>query len=159
MKSILQKLANLWGLIGKQEAKFLYDDVVSSLIKYDSERAKKSPSRDFSSLADKLISIYHENGCKGKKTGSVYWTSSSAVVEQRLQSLDKKSSLAKYTDEDIANATEKYINVQDKTFKRSLFYFIWKEDGGFKSDLLDELTRNKNGEEEQHEQDDDWLYQ
>lgn len=145
MKTVLQKLAQLWSLVGvapKENLQPYYDEVVSLIIKKDSEKKNNASYTKFLPLADKLIETYRNVVGKGSKNG-IPWTSSPNVIAQRLAS--PRLDLSKNTEEDIILACKTYLNDAyvngDKKYCRTLQYFIWKEDGGFKSDLQDYLQR------------------
>jgi len=104
---------------------------------------EKDSSRDFDKLAEQMIQVYHEAGCKGKYpyAPNTHWTCSVQIISNRLQS--PRINLASYSDEQIIEATKKYIDVPIKDYKRTLLYFIWKNDNNeLKSDLLTYLDNN-----------------
>ena len=118
-----------------------------------SNETKKN--RDWTSIAKKMIEVYHNAGCKGRWpfAPNTHWTCSEQIIANRLQS--PKIDLSKFTDEQIIEATRKYIDVPVKDYKRTLMYFIWKNDNGeLKSDLLTYLEDNDSNDEQQL----DWLY-
>lgn len=154
MKTILQKLSSLWGIWGcvpKENAQPYYEEIVSLILK-KSESTKKSDSSQFLDLADKLISEYKKVVGEGTKNG-ISWTSSRKVIAERLGY--GKLNISNYNEEDIVLATklyleDKYTNVMqsERKYCRTLQYFIWKDDGGFKSDLLTYLDKIKNDREQ-----------
>ena len=76
------------------------------------------------SLVDKLMSIYP----KGKKEGTTtYWRGNKKDVKLKLQKFFKLYG-NKYTDEQITNATKKYVESfnGNYSYMRILIYFIWK---------------------------------
>lgn len=159
METIIAKLANLWALMNPSPIfNPYYEEIISLLYKESRKRTKKEPGRDFAKLAERMIGVYRECGCTGNKPEtSAKWVSSPTVIKTRLES--DKINLSKYSDDEIVEATRRYINVPNKKRKRTLLYFIWKEEGGFKSDLMDELaTPSEEQNETRIEDPMDWLY-
>lgn len=157
LTTILEKLSNLENLIGESKFAPYFAEIRTMIDNYAAQpRKEKEQQRDWSSLAKNLIKVYEEAGCKGRKPDtSVLWTASPSVIAERLKSnnLDLKA----YSDEQIINATRKYIDVPVKDRKRILLYFIWKkEEGNFKSDLLDYLDSS---DVENEAEPNNWLYE
>lgn len=97
-------------------------------------------------LAIKLKEIYP----KGKKPGTNYYFCSN--VKEVVLKLNKFFKIyGEYTDEEIIDATQRYIDSfqEDFTYMRLLKYFIYKEsDNGGISELAT-LLENKDFDEEQ----------
>jgi hypothetical protein len=138
-------------LLGKALSTYGKETVENILLASDSDVPTEPELLD---LATKLKAMYPE----GKKEGTnFYWTDGIALIIRRLRTFFKK--YGKYEDEDILNATQKYINSfnGDYRFMKLLRYFIFKEvkgEGGdveATSDLLN-LLENKN----QQEVNNDW---
>lgn len=75
-------------------------------------------------LVDKLMAIYP----KGKKEGTTtYWRGNRKDVKLKLQKFFKLYG-NKYTDDQIINATKKYVESfnGNYSYMRILIYFIWK---------------------------------
>lgn len=75
-------------------------------------------------LVDKLMAIYP----KGKKEGTtIYWRGNRKDVKLKLQKFFKLYG-NKYTDDQIINATKKYVESfnGNYSYMRILIYFIWK---------------------------------
>lgn len=96
-------------------------------------------------LAEKLREIYPE----GKKEGTpYYWRDSKQIIAQKLNNFFKK--FGNYTDEEIINATKKYIETykNNRQFMQLLKYFISKKDpysGDLKSELLSYIENDDKG--------------
>jgi hypothetical protein len=76
-------------------------------------------------LAQKLKAIYPT----GKKN-SQYWQDSLSAIVDRLKGLYRHfPEIKKYSYEDIVNATQKYIDSfgTDRTYMKTLSYFLWKK--------------------------------
>lgn len=101
---------------------FLLDSVC-----IDSEK-ETTPEERLNNLAIKLKEIFP----KGKKEGtSYYWTEGIALIVRRLKLFFKKYGNT-YTDQQILNAAEKYVQGfnGNYTYMRLLKYFILKEKVG-----------------------------
>lgn len=108
--------------------KYLENIALSSEVKINPKL--KKPTK----LAEELKEIYP----KGKKPGTnYYWTDGVPLIERRLQLFYKKYG-TDYTNEQIIEATKKYIEGFNGfyTYMKLLKYFIFKE------------SRNANGEVE-----------
>lgn len=93
----------------------------------DSDKHQESEDR-LNSLATKLKEIFP----KGKKDGTnYYWANGVALIVRRLQLFFKKYGNT-YTDEQIIQATEKYVQGFNGNYQymRLLKYFIFKEEVG-----------------------------
>lgn len=156
MDKILAKLATLWQSVALPIYQPLYDEIVSDLKNLEIKPKKKVAARDFTDVAVRMIQIYKESTKGVDSQRGVPWVAGLTLIKARLES--PNIDLSKYSDDDIIDATQRYINVADKTYKRVLKYFIWKEDkGGFCSDLIEYLDNpelNKSYENEPV----NWLY-
>lgn len=153
LSDVITELTGLRNIVCKDRPDYTpyFDCVILDL-----NNLEKKPKRNFKEVAQRMIDTYKEYGCVGQKnigSTSKPWTGSVQLIEKRLMS--DRIDLSSYTDEQIVDATRRYINCIDKTYKRVLPYFIWKEEGGFHSDLLDYLDMEQ-GDEQQ--QDTNWLY-
>lgn len=110
-----------------------YNDLLNKILLLSD---KSLPSEnELAPLAKALKEIYP----KGHKSDTVYWQDSLSATIDRLRSLYKHfPEIKEYTHEDILNATKAYIALfpEDKTFMRTLSYFIWKKNDTISSDLL-----------------------
>lgn len=115
-------------------------ELLNSVI-IDSDKSERSDN-EFLILAEKLKEIFPA----GKKEGTNnYWTEGKALIVKRLKTFFKKYD-ADYTDEQIIEATKKYVegfngNYQ---FMKTLKYFIFKDkivdnEKEYSSDLLNYL--------------------
>lgn len=94
----------------------LYEDIVM-----EASKMLDNPKK-YENLAKKLIDIYP----KGWKDGTYQWVEGPILVARRLQMFELK--YGKYSDEDIVNATQRYVNIMfGKPEMRLLKYFIFKE--------------------------------
>lgn len=155
--AILEKISNLETLIGESKFAPYFTEIRTMIDNYVLQHKKeKEQQRDWSSLAKSLIKVYKEAGCEGRKPDTtVLWTASPSVIVERLKS--SNLDLRAYSDEQIVEATKKYIDVPVKDRKRILLYFIWKkENGEFKSDLLDYLDSS---DVENEAEPNNWLYE
>lgn len=133
---------------------YRWSDVVSSIL-LDSE---KDNLNDFDArletLAKKLMDIFPS----GKKAGTThYWKCNVKEVKLKLKKFFKKYS-DKYTDEEIINATQSYVDSfnGDYTFMRILKYFIWKDEsrvGGEESSDLATILENAGQTDINHKSD------
>lgn len=101
-----------------------YNDLLSNIL-LDSDKDHQSDGRIIT-LAEKLMDVFP----KGKKEGStVYWRGNLKDTSLRLKKFFKLYG-NKYTDEDILNAAQRYVDTfnQDYRFMRVLKYFIWKDE-------------------------------
>ena len=99
-------------------------------------------------LAKQLKEIYP----KGKKDGTWYWADGAQIIAKRLELFFfKYDKLGKLTDEQIINATKKYVDeMLGKPDMRLLKYFIWKEPvgkGGTVEPTSDLLTYIENADQ------------
>lgn len=99
-------------------------------------------------LAKQLKEIYP----KGKKDQTWYWADSAQIISKRLEAFFfKYDKLGKVTDEQIINATKKYVDeMLGKPDMRLLKYFIWKEPvgkGGTVEPTSDLLTYIENADQ------------
>lgn len=102
------------------------DMMVASVV-LDSERYKHQPDR-LVNLAVQLKAIYPE----GKKEDTnYYWTEGKALIVRRLKAFFKKYG-NDFTDEQIIDATRKYVEGFRGSYKymKLLKYFIFKEKVG-----------------------------
>lgn len=109
--------SNVWRISGKGK------DLMESVI-MDSDK-QQEPQDRLILLATKLKEIFP----KGKKEGTnYYWTEGVALIVRRLKMFFKKYGNS-YTDEQIIQATKKYIESfnGDYQYMRLLKYFIFKE--------------------------------
>lgn len=86
-------------------------------------------------LAKSLKEIYP----KGRKSSSVYWQDGLSATIDRLKSLYRHfPEIKEYSVEQILEATKNYISLfpEDKTYMRTLSYFLWKRDETLSSDLI-----------------------
>jgi len=86
-------------------------------------------------LAKALKEIYP----KGRKSDSVYWQDGLSATVDRLKSLYKHfPEIKEYSQDQILEATKAYISLfpEDKTYMRTLSYFLWKRDETLSSDLI-----------------------
>lgn len=98
-------------------------EVIDSVIA-DSDK-KQEPDSRLNQLAVRLKEIFP----KGKKDGTnYYWADGTALIMRRLKLFFKKYGDA-YTDEQIIQATSKYVESfnGNYTYMRLLKYFIFKE--------------------------------
>ena len=99
-------------------------------------------------LADKLRSIYP----KGKiPNTNYYYKSNKSDIINKLTTFFKKYG-TQYTDEQIINATQKYVNSfnGNYTYLKLLKYFIWKDErlkGESVQSLLADFIENENVED------------
>lgn len=110
-----------------------YNDLLNRILLL-SDQTLPSES-DLAPLAEALKEIYP----KGRKSDSIYWQDSLSATIDRLKSLYKHFPEIKgYTHEEIIKATQKYVSLfpEDKTFMRTLSYFIWKRNETISSDLV-----------------------
>lgn len=101
-------------------------EIIDSVI-VDSDRNQKSQDR-LNLLASRLKEIFP----KGKKEGTnYYWAEGTALIARRLKLFFKKYG-NDFTDEQIIQATEKYVQGfnGDYQYMRLLKYFIFKEKVG-----------------------------
>ena len=106
-------------------------EVLNSVI-LDSDKNPESPDR-LTFLATRLKEIFP----KGKKSGTnYYWSDGIALIIRRLKVFFKKYG-SKYTDEQIIQATEKYVQGfnGDYQYMRLLKYFIFREKTGAGGDV------------------------
>ena len=101
-------------------------DVVSSIL-LDSEKDNLNEFDErLENLARKLMAIFPE----GKKMGTtMYWRGNVKEIKLKLKKFFKRYS-DKYTDEQILQATQAYVNSFNGNygFMRVLKYFIWKDE-------------------------------
>lgn len=100
-------------------------DLIEDII-INSEFQKPEVKDRFLNLAEELRDLYPS----GKRPGTAYmWKDSAAVISKRLKALYKKYNL-KYTDEQVINATKRYIESfnGDYTYMQLLKYFISKDE-------------------------------
>lgn len=94
----------------------MYEDIIIK-----ASETLDSPNR-YEDLAKKLIDIYP----KGFKDGTYQWVEGPILIAKRLQAFELK--YGKYSDEDIINATQKYVDIMfGRPEMRLLKYFIFKE--------------------------------
>lgn len=94
----------------------LYEDIVM-----ESSKTLDDPVK-YQKLAEKLIDIYP----KGWKDQTYQWVEGPILIARRLQMFELK--YGKYKDEDIIDATQKYVNIMaGRPEMRLLKYFIFKE--------------------------------
>ena len=99
-------------------------------------------------LANKLRSIYH----KGKiPNTNYYYKSNKSDIINKLKTFFNKYGV-QYTDEQIINATQKYVNSfnGNYTYLKLLKYFIWKDErlkGESVQSLLADFIENENVED------------
>lgn len=94
----------------------MYEDIIIK-----ASETLDSPNR-YEDLAKKLIDIYP----KGFKDGIYQWVEGPILIAKRLQAFELK--YGKYSDEDIINATQKYVDIMfGRPEMRLLKYFIFKE--------------------------------
>lgn len=106
-------------------------EVIESVI-VDSDKNQK-PDSKLITLATKLKEIFP----KGKKEGTnYYWADGVALIVRRLKLFFKKYGDV-YTDEQIINAAEKYVQGfnGNYSYMRLLKYFIFKEKIGASGDV------------------------
>ena len=109
-------------------------------------------------LAKQLKEIYP----KGKKDQTWYWADSAQIISKRLEAFFfKYDKLGKITDEQIINATKKYVDeMLGKPDMRLLKYFIWKEPvgkGGTVEPTSDLLTYIENADQVDENNPDNFL--
>ena len=109
-------------------------------------------------LAEQLKEIYP----KGKKDKSWYWAEGVPLIAKRLETFFYKyDKLGKITDEQIINATKKYVDeMLGKPDMRLLKYFIWKEPvgkGGTVEPTSDLLTYIENADQTDEENPDRFI--
>lgn len=105
-----------YGVVLTRKACRLYEDIVMEASNMLDEPIK------YEKLAEKLIDIYP----KGMKDSTYQWADGPLLVARRLQMFELK--YGKYKDEDIINATQKYVDIMfGKPEMRLLKYFIFKE--------------------------------
>ena len=110
-----------------------YNDLLNRILLL-SDQTLPSES-DLAPLAKALKEVYP----KGRKSDSIYWQDSLSATIDRLKSLYKHfPEIREYSYEDIVKATQKYVSLfpEDKTFMRTLSYFIWKRNETISSDLV-----------------------
>ena len=88
-------------------------------------------------LAKALKDIYP----KGRRNddSAIFWQDSLTATVDRLKSLYKHfPEIKEYTNEQIINATRKYVDMfgNNKTYMRTLNYFLWKRNETITSDLI-----------------------
>lgn len=137
-----------------------WNDTVSSIL-LDSEQTNIAAfDARLENLAKKLMAIFPE----GKKQGtSVYWRGNVKEIKLKLKKFFKKYNDT-YTDEQITNATQAYVNSfnGNYSYMRVLKYFIWKEErkmdsegNGFIEEVSDLATFIENAG--QLDTDDNWM--
>lgn len=122
-------------------------EILDSVV-LDSEKTEKS-DEDILILAGRLKEVFPI----GKKEGtSNYWAEGKALIAKRLKAFFKKYG-TDYTDEQIVNATRKYVESFNGNyqFMRTLKYFIFKDrdiagEREYTSDLLNYLENAGNEE-------------
>lgn len=122
-------------------------ELIDSII-LDSDNSEKS-EEELLDLAGKLKEIFPI----GKKEGtSNYWAEGKVLIVKRLKTFFKKYG-TDYTDEQIINATKKYVESFNGNyqFMRTLKYFIFKDkdvagERDYSSDLLNYLENAGNKE-------------
>lgn len=133
-----------------------WDDELSSVL-LESD-GTLPPKERCSILAEQLRSLFP----KGIKSGNAAWRGNIREITLRLQKFFKLYG-AKWTDEEIVDATRRYINHfnGDYTFMRILKYFILKsekrvdeEGNGYIEDISELATWLENDTEVNN---DDWL--
>lgn len=137
-------------------------DLVEDLISKTEARSNGYSDTRVINLAFKLKNIYP----KGKKPGSnYYWTESTQLIARRLRIFFKKYG-SHYTEEDILDATTRYVKsfegaVSGQKYMKLLKYFIFKEGTGVggdvepSSDLLDYIENKE--QDNAPKPDGDWL--
>lgn len=112
---------------------------------YDSSKEVPKKSNALSEFADKLRAVFPK-GYKETGDGKYSWRGTNKEIVDRLRKFYMQYG-TKYSEEDILNATKKYVEAHQNSDKmRVLKYFIMKKDlkQGFEvSDLADIL---ENGE-------------
>lgn len=137
-----------------------WHDTISSIL-LDSEQTNIAAfDARLENLAKKLMAIFPE----GKKQGtSVYWRGNVKEIKLKLKKFFKKYNDT-YTDEQITNATQAYVNSfnGNYSYMRVLKYFIWKEErkmdsegNGFIEEVSDLATFIENAG--QLDTDDNWM--
>lgn len=99
----------------------LFSDV---LLMSDKDIGSKNMNDRISNLVLKIQELYPE----GKNFNGQYWRGNKTDIKKKLQTFFKKYD--EYTDEQIINATKKYVISFNGNYKfmRLLQYFIWKEE-------------------------------
>lgn len=86
-------------------------------------------------LAYRLKEIYP----KGRRSPTITWQDGLTATVDRLKGLYKNfPEIKNYTHEEILEATKRYVELfeQDRTFMRTLSYFLWKKTDSLSSDLI-----------------------
>lgn len=110
-----------------------YNDLLNRILLL-SDQSLPSES-DLAPLAKALKEIYP----RGRKSDYTYWQDSLSATVDRLKGLYKYfPEIKNYSHEEIIKATQKYVNLfpEDKTYMRTLSYFIWKRNETISSDLV-----------------------
>lgn len=112
----------------------------------NSEFKEETDKGIFKTLAQKMMDLFPE----GNMPNTNYkWRGNLTTIEQRLKSFKKKFE-GEYTEEQILQATAKYVedySKQDYKYMQLLKYFIWKEDPvkGLDSQLASYLEDSSKG--------------
>lgn len=159
MEEALAQLKALQALVGRPELDVVFDSLTTLIKKLG--KPSKAASRDFSDCARRMMEVYEERTKGVPSQKGKPWVAGETTITTRLAS--KNIDLSKYSDDEIVEATKRYINVPDITYKRVLMYFIWKlaDDGTIGSDLKDYLEKpdlNKVPNGSDSSQPLNWLY-
>lgn len=117
--------------------------IISSIVVNDTQKNSVKLS-DFVDLATRLRELYPE----GKKDGTnSYWRDSINLICKRLSAF--KSRFGDYSDETIYNATKAYVESfsDDKTYMRTLPYFIIKDNESLLTTIIDNIDSVKKNNE------------
>lgn len=146
----LRYIINFGSSIFKEDIKYKVSNSAKEIISCilaESNIEVKDRIHDIEDLADKLREIYPD----GKISNTnYYYKSNRKDVVNKLKTFFKIYG-TKYTDEQIINATKKYIESfnGDYTYLKLLKYFIWKDErlkGESIQSLLADFIENENCE-------------
>lgn len=146
----LRYIINFGSSIFKEDIKYKVSNSAKEIISCilaESNIEVKDRIHDIEDLADKLREIYPDGKIRNT---NYYYKSNRKDVVNKLKTFFKIYG-TKYTDEQIINATKKYIESfnGDYTYLKLLKYFIWKDErlkGESIQSLLADFIENENCE-------------